>query len=93
MENAVAQSLVCSGYELFFQRFDRHKVDFFLATGKKLLPIEIKSSSYNTHKSLDHFQDKYSDRIKTSYVIYSKDLKREGNITYIPFYMTMFLWG
>ena len=43
-----------------------------------MLPIEVKSSSYNTHKSLDHFQDKYSDRIKTSYVIYSKDLKREG---------------
>lgn len=91
MENAVAQSLVCSGYELFFHRFDRYEVDFLLTTGKKLLPIEVKSSSYSTHKSLDHFQDKYPDRIKTSYVIYSKDLKREGNITYIPFYMTMFL--
>ena len=91
MENAVAQSLVCSGYELFFHRFDRYEVDFLLTTGKKLLPIEVKSSSYSAHKSLDHFQDKYPDRIKTSYVIYSKDLKREGNITYIPFYMTMFL--
>lgn len=91
MENVVAQSLVCSGYELFFHRFDRYEVDFLLTMGKKLVPIEVKSSSYSTHKSLNSFQEKYSDRVKTSYVIYSKDLKREGNITYIPFYMTMFL--
>lgn len=91
MENVVAQLLVCSGYELFFHRFDRYEVDFLLTMGKKLVPIEVKSSSYNTHKSLDNFQHKYSERVKTSYVIYGKDLKREGNITYIPFYMTMFL--
>ena len=91
MENVVAQALVCSGYELFFHRFDRYEVDFLLTSGKKLLPIEVKSSSYSTHKSLDKFQEKYSDRVKNSYVIYSKDVKREGNTTYIPFYMTMFL--
>ena len=91
MENAVAQALVCSGHELFFHRFDRYEIDFLLTSGKKLLPIEVKSSSYSTHKSLDKFQDKYSDRVKNSYVIYSKDVKREGNTTYIPFYMTMFL--
>lgn len=91
MENVVAQSLVCSGYELFFHRFDRYEVDFLLTIGKKLVPIEVKSSAYDTHKSLDNFQHKYSERVKTSYVIYGKDLKREGNITYIPFYMTMFL--
>lgn len=91
MENAVAQGLVSSGYELFFHRFERYEVDFLLANGKKLLPIEVKSSSYSSHKSLDKFQEKYSDRVKTSYVIYSKDIKREKNTTYIPFYMTSFL--
>lgn len=91
MENAVAQALVCSGYELYFHRFDRYEVDFLISSGKKLQPIEVKSSSYSTHKSLDQFQNKYSDRVKNSYVIYSKDVKREENITYIPFYMTMFL--
>lgn len=91
MENAVAQALTCSGHELYFHRFDRYEVDFLLTSGKKLLPIEVKSSSYSTHKSLDNFQSKYADRVKSSYVIYSKDIKKEGNITYIPFYMTMFL--
>lgn len=28
MENAVAQALTSSGYELFFHRFDRYEVDF-----------------------------------------------------------------
>ncbi len=90
MENAVAQVLVSSGYELFFHKFERYEVDFLLSDGKKLLPIEVKSSSYSSHKSLDKFQEKYSDRVKTSYVIYGKDIKREGNTTYIPFYMTLF---
>lgn len=91
IENAVAQTLIASGHELFFHRFDRYEIDFLITSGKKLLPIEVKSSSYHTHKSLDNFQAKYSDRVKESYVIYGKDVKREGNITFIPFYMTMFL--
>lgn len=91
IENAVAQALTASGHELFFHRFDRYEIDFLLTSGKKLLPIEVKSSSYHSHKSLDNFQAKYSDRVKESYVIYGKDVKREGNITFIPFYMTMFL--
>lgn len=91
MENVVAQTLVSSGYELFFHRFDKYEIDFLLTSGKKLIPIEVKSSSYHAHKSLDAFQEKYSDRVKNSYVIYSNDIKREGNVTYIPFYMAMFL--
>lgn len=91
IENAVAQALTASGHELFFHRFDRYEIDFLLTSDKKLLPIEVKSSSYSSHKSLDNFQAKYSDSVKNSYVIYGKDLKREGNITFIPFYMTMFL--
>jgi hypothetical protein len=91
MENVVAQTLTSQGYELYFYRFDRYEADFLLSSGKKIIPIEVKSSSYRSHKSLDALEEKYSDRVKTSYLIYSKDIKREGNITFIPFYMTMFL--
>ncbi len=91
MENAVAQALVSLGYELCFHRFDRHEIKFLISSKNKLIPIEVKSSSYSSHKSLDMFEKKYSDRIKTSYVIYGKDIKRQGNVTFIPFYMTMFL--
>ena len=57
----------------------------------KISPIEVKSSGYKTHKSLDEFCCKFSDRIQNKYLIYTKDLKRENGINYIPVYMTMFL--
>ena len=91
LENAVAQMLKAQGHELYFHNFDRYEIDFLITAGKKLIPIEVKSSSYASHKSIDEFNKKYSDRVKTNYIVYSKDLKREENITYIPFYMTMFL--
>lgn len=91
LENSVAQMLRSNGYDLYFHTFDKYELDFILSSGKKLIPIEVKSSSYASHKSIDEFNKKYSDRVKTNYIIYSKDLKREENITYIPFYMTMFL--
>ena len=53
IENAVAQALIASGHELFFHKFDRHEIDFLITSGEKLLPIEVKSSSYHSHKSLD----------------------------------------
>lgn len=91
LENSIAQMLKANGHDLYFHMFDHYEIDFLLSEGKKLIPIEVKSSSYSSHKSIDEFNRKYPDRIKTNYVIYSKDIKREGNITYIPFYMTMFL--
>lgn len=91
MENGVAQALTFSGHNLFFYRFDRHEIDFLLVEGKKLIPIEVKSSSYKSYRSLDMFKEKYRERIKKSYVIYRKNLKKDKDIIYIPFYMTMFL--
>lgn len=92
MENAVAQALRSSGHELYFYIFERYEIDFLLQSGKKIIPIEVKSSSYSSHKSLDAFSEKYSSRIDNRrYIIYSKDLKKEGNIVYIPFYMSMCL--
>lgn len=91
-ENVIAQMLRANGYQLYFHTFGHYEVDFILARGKKISPVEVKSSSYKSHKSLDEFREKYSDKIdNTSYIIYGKDLKKEGNIVYLPFYMTMFL--
>lgn len=92
MENAVAQALKTNGHDLYFYMFDHYEIDFLLQKGKKVIPIEVKSSSYSTHKSLDVFSSKYSSRVdNTRYLIYSKDLKKEGNIVFIPFYMAMCL--
>ena len=85
------QILRSKGYELFFHNFDHHEIDFMIPDGKKIIPLEVKSSVYKNHRSLDLFRQKYSKQISKQYVICAKDLKTEDGITFIPFYMAMFL--
>jgi predicted AAA+ superfamily ATPase len=96
-ENVVAQMLRAAGNELFYHTFPTEKgnrnyeIDFLLARKNKVCPIEVKSSGYSTHASLDAFCNKYPDRILNRYLIYSKDIKKDKGVQYLPFYMTMFL--
>ena len=96
-ENVVAQMLRAAGNELFYHTFPTEKgnrnyeIDFLLARKNKVCPIEVKSSGYSTHASLDAFCNKYPDRILNKYLIFSKDIKKDKGVQYLPFYMTMFL--
>lgn len=96
-ENVIAQMLKASGKNLFYHTIPYaegkkyYEVDFVIADHHKISPIEVKSSGYRSHKSLDEFCTKYSDRIMNKYVIYTKDYKWENGINYLPVYMTMFL--
>lgn len=93
-ENLVAQMLTASGNKLFYYTFmkdDKHlyEIDFLLSRGNKICPIEVKSSGYKTHASLDAFRSKHSGRISHSYLLYTKDLQIGDNeLLYLPFYMT-----
>ena len=93
-ENLVAQMLTAAGNKLFyytFQKDEKHfyEIDFLLARGSKICPIEVKSSGYKKHTSLDAFRSKYSARIKNSYILYTKDLQNGDNeLMYLPVYMT-----
>lgn len=94
-ENAVAQILVSSGRKLFYYTFpsdNRHlyEVDFLISNGSKVSPIEVKSSGYKTHKSLDEFVRKYSAKSKDPIVVYTKDFHKEGIVTFLPVYMLPF---
>lgn len=101
LENIVAQMLRANGYGLYFHEFlfhadenekeKKYEIDFLLVKNRKICPIEVKSSSYKTHKSFDLFIRKYQLKMQDRYIIYSKDLKYENGITYIPFYMTICL--
>lgn len=95
-ENLVAQMLAASGNRLFYHTWpkdDKHyyEVDFLLSRGPKLCPVEVKSSGYKAHASLDAFCIKYSDWIMERYVITTKDLSRKGQTLYVPAYMTPLL--
>lgn len=91
-ENAVAQALVSSGNKLFYYTWlDNNKhtyeIDFLLSRGSKLWPLEVKSAGYSTHKSLDLFCKKFSSRINNRYLVYTKDLRKDCEVTMIPIYM------
>lgn len=96
-ENIIAQTLKATGKNLFYHTIPYadgkkyYEVDFIINDKHKISPIEVKSSGYKTHKSLDAFCDKFSDRIMNKYLIYTKDYRYENGIHYIPVYMTMFL--
>ena len=97
-ENIVAQMFTCSGNKLFYHSWPtesgkhNYEVDFLLSRGTKILPIEVKSSSYKTHASLDAFCQKYSSRITNErYLVYTKDYARDECVRYLPAYMAMFL--
>ena len=96
-ENIVAQCLAANGNELFYHTIMNEKskhnyeIDFILARRNKIIPIEVKSSGYKTHKSLDVFTEKYSGRILKRYLVYTKDMSKEQDIFCIPVYMVPFL--
>lgn len=95
-ENVIAQILTASGNKLFYYTWakdDNHKyeIDFLLSRGSKIHPIEVKSSGYKAHKSLDVFCEKFSHIIEHRYLIYTKDLHKDGETLMLPVYMTQFV--
>lgn len=97
-ENVVAQLLTTAGNSLYYYTFKEkipdvseprgYEIDFLISRHDKICPIEVKSSGYKSHKSLDEFQKKYSSRIQQRYLIYTKDLRKEQDIICLPVYMT-----
>lgn len=97
-ENIVAQCLRANGHSLYYYTFkadaegkNNYEIDFIILQSTKIVPLEVKSSGYATHKSLDEFRQKYSSRIKRPVVLYPKDLKNDGEVLYLPVYMVAIL--
>lgn len=95
-ENMIAQMLAASGNKLFYYTWQKdathnYEIDFLLSRGNKICPIEVKSSGYKTHTSLDAFCTKYSHIIDKRYLIYTKDLQKDKETILLPVYMSMFI--
>jgi len=88
-ENFVAQTLVARGYDLLFYAVTDPKVevDFLFRNGIKVCPIEVKSSGYYVHASLDWLTRHHPSKLGTRYVVCTGDFEVKDGITYLPFYM------
>lgn len=54
-------------------------------------PIEVKSSGYKAHVSMDEFCKKFSQHIGLKYLLYTKDLRKDGDLWFLPVYLTQFI--
>lgn len=96
-ENMVAQMLTASGNKLFYYTFPtetgkhNYEIDFLLSRGNKICPIEVKSSGYKRHTSLNVFCQKFSSRVLQRFLIYTKDLQKDEQTLFLPVYLTQFL--
>ena len=98
VENIVAQMLAANNHKLYFytnssrdNASDRMEIDFLIAKSSKVVPIEVKSSNYKRHASLDAFCQKYSAQIAEKYILYTKDFQKEQDIRLLPIYMSPFI--
>ena len=94
MENIVAQLLRLKRPRLYFysrcdnlHRENNMEIDFLIAEGKKISPIEVKSGNYRSHSSLDKFRRHFSSAIGNSYILYTKDVMIKDGIIHLPLYM------
>jgi hypothetical protein len=98
VENIVSQILRSSGHRLFFysrsdtnNRKNMMEIDFLIKKGGKICPIEVKSSEYRPHTSLDKFINKFGRTLGDAYILYTKDVMVKNGIIHLPIYMAMFL--
>lgn len=101
-ENVVAQILRKNGHRLFFHSFykkkeggridkNRSEVDFLITKDRKVSLIEVKTGRSANHSSLDYMMDVYSKHLGNCYVLHTKDVRKEGNLLYLPLYMAICL--
>lgn len=96
-ENLVAQMIAASGRELYYHTWEKtgsthyYEIDFLISQGTKVSAIEVKSSGTGKHESITEFRRKYSQNIKDSYILSQKDIDKQGDIQFLPVYLTPFV--
>ncbi|MBU4446285.1 AAA family ATPase [bacterium] len=84
-ENFVAQELTTVGIrDLFCWEGRTSEVEFIIAIGDQIIPIEVKSGHVTQSKSLKVYEERYDP--KQSYVLSGKNISYSGTRHYIPIY-------
>lgn len=93
LENVMAQQIRSNGFELFF--FDSAKygeLDFVVQNGMNIDLLEIKSGkNYKTHAAINNVLKVDEWKIRNAYVFCRDNIQTENKITYLPWYMIMFV--
>ena len=94
IENVVAQLLRTRGDNIYYyKKVDKNskrtilEIDFLIRRDNKVIPIEVKSSTAESISSLKKFKEMFNTKVGLQYVLYDGDIKREGEIIYLPYFM------
>ena len=94
IENVVAQLLRTRGDNIYYyKKVDKNskrtilEIDFLIRRDNKVIPIEVKSSTAESISSLKKFKEMFNAKVGLQYVLYDGDIKREGEIIYLPYFM------
>ena len=93
LENFVADELTSKNFDLYYYDSKSNgEVDFVISSGEAVIPLEVKSGNdYRKHSSLDKMLLNDEWKLNRAYVICPGNIEERGKITYIPWYMTMFI--
>lgn len=91
-ENAVAQQLKASGFEIYYYNSNRlGELDFVIDYNNSSTPIEVKSGKdYDKHSALDNCLKNAEYKMKEGFVLADCNIQTKGKVTYLPIYMVMF---
>ena len=67
------------------------EIDFLIRIDRKIVPIEAKSGKQYTTKFLLKFKEKFTNKVGMQYVLHEGDLRVEGEVVYLPYYMAAIL--
>ncbi|MDE6697413.1 MAG: AAA family ATPase [Muribaculaceae bacterium] len=92
-ENVVAEELLTHGITPYYYNNKRRgEVDFVIAIGDKVMPIEVKSGKdYQKHAALLNLMKDYPNSLYDAIVLCNGNTEADENLTYVPIYMIMFL--
>ena len=92
-ENVVAQELNSHGFQTYFYNSNKNgELDFLIEKAASIIPIQVKSGKdYYVHSALSKTVSNKEYEVEKAYVLTNYDVKIEGNITYLPVYMSMFI--
>ncbi|MGN1280315.1 MAG: ATP-binding protein [Succinivibrio sp.] len=93
LENMVAQQLKANGFTLhYYDSLKIGEIDFVIEKDSRIIPIEVKSGKdYKRHRALDKLLEIDEWQLNQAYVLCGSNIEVNGKITYLPWYMLMFI--
>lgn len=89
-ESFVASELKANNFEPYYYKGNKiGEIDFLIERDNKIIPIEVKSGSYSkNHNALNKLiQSEYKQYLCSIYVLHTKNLEVNNDITYLPIYL------